>query len=217
MNNNIINITLPDGSVKQFSESVTAMDIAKSISEGLARNVLSATVNGEVWDANRLITQDSTIKLNTWNDREGKETFWHTSAHLLASAISELYPNAKFGIGPDIENGFYYDIDFGENQITPEDFSKIEEKMQELVKAGTKIIRKDISKADAIKMFSEQGEAYKVELINELEDGTITIYESGSFTDLCRGPHIPDFSPIKSIKILSLALTILLIIPTTKL
>lgn len=205
MNNNMINITLPDNSIKQFSEPVNAIDIAKSISEGLARNVLSATVNGEVWDANRLITQDCNIKLNTWNDREGKETFWHTSAHLLASAISELYPNAKFGIGPDIENGFYYDIDFGENQITPEDFSKIEEKMQELVKAGTKIIRKDISKADAIKMFSEQGEAYKVELINELEDGTITIYESGSFTDLCRGPHIPDFSPIKSIKILSLA------------
>lgn len=205
MNNNIINITLPDGSIKQFSESVNAMEIAKSISEGLARNVLSATVNGEVWDLNRMINQDSTIKLNTWNDREGKETFWHTSAHLLASAISELYPHAKFGIGPDIENGFYYDIDFGENQITPDDFSKIEEKMQELVKAGTKIIRKDISKADAIKMFSEQGEAYKVELINELEDGTITIYESGSFTDLCRGPHIPDFSPIKSIKILSLA------------
>ena len=205
MNNNMINITLPDNSVKQFSESVNAIDIAKSISEGLARNVLSATVNGEVWDANRPINTDSSIKLNTWNDREGKDTFWHTSAHLLASAISELFPNAKFGIGPEIENGFYYDIDFGDNQITPEDFPKIEEKMRELVKAETKIIRKDISKADAIKMFSDKGENYKVELINELEDGTITIYESGKFTDLCRGPHLLDFSPIKALKILTLA------------
>ncbi|MCK9163831.1 MAG: threonine--tRNA ligase [Bacteroidales bacterium] len=201
----MINITLPDNSVKQFSESVNAIDIAKSISEGLARNVLSATVNGEVWDANRPINTDSSIKLNTWNDREGKDTFWHTSAHLLASAISELFPNAKFGIGPEIENGFYYDIDFGDNQITPEDFPKIEEKMRELVKAETKIIRKDISKADAIKMFSDKGENYKVELINELEDGTITIYESGKFTDLCRGPHLLDFSPIKALKILTLA------------
>ncbi|MFA6806838.1 MAG: threonine--tRNA ligase [Bacteroidales bacterium] len=201
----MINITLPDNSVKQFSESVNAIDIAKSISEGLARNVLSATVNGEVWDANRPINTDSSIKLNTWNDREGKDTFWHTSAHLLASAISELFPNAKFGIGPEIENGFYYDIDFGDNQITPEDFPKIEEKMRELVKAETKIIRKDISKADAIKMFSDKGENYKVELINELEDGTITIYKSGKFTDLCRGPHLLDFSPIKALKILTLA------------
>ena len=205
MNNNMINITLPDNSMKQFSESVNAIDIAKSISEGLARNVLSATVNGEVWDANRPINTDSSIKLNTWNDREGKDTFWHTSAHLLASAISELFPNAKFGIGPEIENGFYYDIDFGDNQITPEDFPKIEEKMRELVKAETKIIRKDISKADAIKMFSDKGENYKVELINELEDGTITIYKSGKFTDLCRGPHLLDFSPIKALKILTLA------------
>ncbi|MDD3286723.1 MAG: TGS domain-containing protein, partial [Bacteroidales bacterium] len=130
----MINITLPDGSVKQFQEAVTAMDIAKSISEGLARNVLSANVNGEVWDSNRIIEKDSTIKLNTWNDIEGKETFWHSSAHLLASAISELYPNAKFGIGPSIENGFYYDIDFGDSQLSSEDFAKIEQKMQDLVK-----------------------------------------------------------------------------------
>ncbi|MFA6199578.1 MAG: threonine--tRNA ligase [Bacteroidales bacterium] len=201
----MINITLPDGSVKQFHEAVTAMDIAKSISEGLARNVLSANVNGEVWDANRPINKDSNVKLYTWNDQEGKDTFWHSSAHLLAAAISELYPDAKFGIGPAIENGFYYDIDFGDTQLSSEEFVKIEQKMQELVKSGITIVRKDISKADALKMFSERGEIYKVELINELEDGTITLYESGKFTDLCRGPHLIDFSSIKAIKILSLA------------
>ncbi|MEA4968591.1 MAG: threonine--tRNA ligase [Bacteroidaceae bacterium] len=201
----MINITLPDGSVKQFQEAVTAMDIAKSISEGLARNVLSANVNGEVWDSNRIIEKDSTIKLNTWNDIEGKETFWHSSAHLLASAISELYPNAKFGIGPSIENGFYYDIDFGDSQLSSEDFAKIEQKMQDLVKEGIQIKRHNISKVDALKMFSEKGETYKVELIEELEDGTITLYESGKFTDLCRGPHLSDFSQIKAVKILSLA------------
>ena len=201
----MINITLPDGSVKQFQEALTAMDIAKSISEGLARNVLSANVNGEVWDSNRIIEKDSTIKLNTWNDIEGKETFWHSSAHLLASAISELYPNAKFGIGPSIENGFYYDIDFGDSQLSSEDFAKIEQKMQDLVKEGIQIKRHNISKKDALKMFSEKGETYKVELIEELEDGTITLYESGKFTDLCRGPHLSDFSQIKAVKILSLA------------
>ncbi|MDD2577619.1 MAG: threonine--tRNA ligase [Bacteroidales bacterium] len=201
----MINITLPDGSVKQFQEAVTAIDIAKSISEGLARNVLSANVNGEVWDSNRIIEKDSTIKLNTWNDVEGKETFWHSSAHLLASAISELYPNAKFGIGPSIENGFYYDIDFGDSQLSSEDFAKIEQKMQDLVKEGIQIKRHNISKVDALKMFSKKGETYKVELIEELEDGTITLYESGKFTDLCRGPHLSDFSQIKAVKILSLA------------
>ncbi len=201
----MINITLPDGSVKQFQEAVTAMDVAKSISEGLARNVLSANVNGEVWDSNRLIENDSTVKLNTWNDIEGKDTFWHSSAHLLASAISELYPNAKFGIGPAIENGFYYDIDFGDVQLSSEDFANIENKMQELVKEGIQIKRHDISKADALKIFSERGETYKVELIEELVDGTITLYESGKFTDLCRGPHLSDFSQIKAVKILSLA------------
>lgn len=205
MINNMINIYLPDGSIKEFPASINAMDIAKNISEALARNVLSATVNEEVWDANRPITEDSSVKLNTWRDQEGKDTFWHSSAHLLASAISELYPYAKFGIGPAIENGFYYDIDFGDIQISPEDFVLIEQKMQELVKSETRIIRKDISKSDALKMFSERGENYKVELINELEDGTITIYESGKFTDLCRGPHLMDFSQIKAIKLLSLA------------
>lgn len=201
----MINITLPDGSIKQFENPTTAMEVAKSISEGLARNVLCATVNGEVVELNRTINNDCTLKLHTWNDTEGKHTFWHTSAHLLASAVLELYPNAKFGIGPAIENGFYYDIDFGEQVLSSEDFPKIEAKMAEIAKKGIPLIRKEVSKADALKWFEAKGETYKVELINDLEDGTITFYESGNFTDLCRGPHLVDFSPIKAIKVLSLA------------
>lgn len=201
----MINITLPDGSIKQFENPTTAMEVAKSISEGLARNVLCATVNGEVVELNRTINNDCTLKLHTWNDTEGKHTFWHTSAHLLASAVLELYPNAKFGIGPAIENGFYYDIDFGEQVLSSEDFPKIEAKMAEIAKNGIPLIRKEVSKADALKWFEAKGETYKVELINDLEDGTITFYESGNFTDLCRGPHLVDFSPIKAIKVLSLA------------
>lgn len=201
----MINITLPDGSIKQFENPTTAMEVAKSISEGLARNVLCATVNGEVVELNRTINNDCTLKLHTWNDTEGKHTFWHTSAHLLASAVLELYPNAKFGIGPAIENGFYYDIDFGEQVLSSEDFPKIEAKMAEIAKKGTPLIRKEVSKADALKWFEAKGETYKVELINDLEDGTITFYESGNFIDLCRGPHLVDFSPIKAIKVLSLA------------
>ena len=181
------------------------MEVAKSISEGLARNVLCATVNGEVVELNRTINNDCTLKLHTWNDTEGKHTFWHTSAHLLASAVLELYPNAKFGIGPAIENGFYYDIDFGEQVLSSEDFPKIEAKMAEIAKKGIPLIRKEVSKADALKWFEAKGETYKVELINDLEDGTITFYESGNFIDLCRGPHLVDFSPIKAIKVLSLA------------
>ncbi len=201
----MINITLPDGSIKQYENPTTAMEVARSISEGLARNVLCATVNGEVEELNRTINNDCTLKLHTWNDTEGKHTFWHTSAHLLASAVLELYPNAKFGIGPAIENGFYYDIDFGEQVLSSEDFPKIEAKMAEIVKKGIPLIRKEVSKADALKWFEAKGETYKVELINDLEDGTITFYESGNFTDLCRGPHLLDFSPIKAIKVLSLA------------
>lgn len=201
----MINITLPDGSIKQYENPTTAMEVAKSISEGLARNVLCATVNGEVVELNRAINNDCTLKLHTWNDTEGKHTFWHTSAHLLASAVLELYPNAKFGIGPAIENGFYYDIDFGEHVLSSEDFPKIEAKMAEIAKKGVPLIRKEISKADALKWFDAKGETYKVELINDLEEGTITFYESGNFTDLCRGPHLLDFSPIKAIKVLSLA------------
>ncbi|MDR0972222.1 MAG: threonine--tRNA ligase [Bacteroidales bacterium] len=201
----MIKITLPDGSIKEFNEPISSIDIAKSISEGLARNVLSAAVDGEKWDLNRLITKDSSVRLFTWNDNEGKQTFWHSSAHLLAAAVSELYPNAIFGIGPAIENGFYYDIDFKDHQLSSEELITIEEKMNFLAKEKIPIIRKEISKKEALEMFSKRGETYKVELINELEDGTITIYESGSFTDLCRGPHLMDFSPIKAIKLLSLA------------
>lgn len=201
----MINITLPDGSVKQYNEGVTSFDVAKSISEGLARNVLSATIDGEIVDLNRVITKDCSLKLNTWNDEDGKKTFWHSSAHLLASAVQSLYPDTKFGIGPAIENGFYYDIDFGDKVLSSEDFPKIEEKMKEIVKQGVKLVRKDVSKQEALKYFSDKGEKYKVELIDALEDGTITFYESGDFVDLCRGPHLVDFSPIKALKITSLA------------
>ncbi|MBQ9311626.1 MAG: threonine--tRNA ligase [Bacteroidales bacterium] len=201
----MINITLPDGSVKQYNEGVTPLDIAKSISEGLARNVLSATIDGVIKELNTPLSKDCSLKLNTWNDEDGKKTFWHSSAHLLASAVQALYPNAKFGIGPAIENGFYYDIDFGEYTLTTEDFAKIEEKMRELVKQGVKLIRREVSKQEALDWFSKRGEKYKVELIEALEDGTITFYESGDFTDLCRGPHLLDFSSIKALKITSLA------------
>lgn len=201
----MINITLPDGSVKQFEGNITPLDVAKSISEGLARNVLCASIDGNVVELSRTISQDCALKLYTWNDAEGKQTFWHSSAHLLAAAVLELYPNAKFGIGPAIENGFYYDIDFGDKVLSSEDFSKIESKMAEIVKRSVSLVRKEVSKAEALKWFEAKGEIYKVELINDLEDGTITFYESGDFIDLCRGPHLVDFSPIKAIKVLSLA------------
>lgn len=201
----MINVTLPDGSVKQYAEGTTAFDVAKSISEGLARNVLSATIDNQVRDLLTPLTKDCTLRLNTWNDEDGKHTFWHSSAHLLASAVQALYPNAKFGIGPAIEKGFYYDIDFGEDVLREEDFPKIEQKMAEIVKQGVKLVRKQVSKQEALDYFSARGEKYKVELINDLEDGTITFYESGDFTDLCRGPHLMDFSPIKAFKITSLA------------
>lgn len=201
----MINITLPDASVKQFNEGVTPLDVAKSISEGLARNVLSATIDGEIKELNTPLTKDCNLKLNTWNDEDGKKTFWHSSAHLLASAVQALYPDAKFGIGPAIENGFYYDIDFGKDVLTTEDFPKIEAKMKEIAKQGVQLVRREVSKQEALDWFSKRGEKYKVELIDALEDGTITFYESGEFTDLCRGPHLMDFSPIKALKITSLA------------
>ncbi len=201
----MINITLPDGSVKQYEKGITALQIAKDISEGLARNVLSAKVNGEVIDATRPLNEDATVQLLTWNDPEGKATMWHSSAHLMAEAIEELYPGVKFGIGPDIENGFYYDIDFGEYSISEKDFPKIEKKMQELARQKQPYIRKEVSKEDAIKYFTEKGDEYKLELINELNDGEITFYKTGNFVDLCRGPHLPDTSPIKAIKLLKLA------------
>ncbi len=201
----MINITLPDGSVRQYEAGVTALDIAKSISEGLARNVLAAKVDDKVVELYRPINADAKVQLLTWNDEDGKKTFWHTSAHLLATALMELYPGIKFGIGPAIETGFYYDIDFGENQISSDDFAKIEKKMMELVQAKTPITRRDVSKAEALDYFGKRGETYKLELINDLEDGTISFYESGNFTDLCRGPHLVDFGAIKAVKLINLA------------
>ncbi|KAF0128787.1 MAG: threonyl-tRNA synthetase [Bacteroidetes bacterium] len=201
----MINITLPDQSVRQYEAGVTALEIAKSISEGLARNVLSAKVDNEVWDATRAINQDSRVQLLTWNDLEGKATMWHSSAHLMAEAIEQLFPGVKFGIGPDIENGFYYDIDPGEKVLTEADLVLIEKKMIELAKEKQTYQRKEVSKEEALNFFTDKGDEYKLELINDLEDGKITFYESGSFTDLCRGPHLPDTSFIKAVKLTSIA------------
>ncbi len=201
----MINITLPDNSTRQYPEGISGIDIAKSISEGLARKVLSIKVNEEVWDATRPIRQDARIKLLTWDDEEGKATMWHSSAHLMAEAIESLYPGVKFGIGPDIENGFYYDIDFGDHQISSEDFPKIEARMTEFARQKQNFVRREVSKAEALDYFEKKGDEYKLELISELEDGTISIYESGQFTDLCRGPHLPDTSPVKAIKLLATA------------
>ena len=201
----MINITLPDGSVRQYESGVTALDIAKSISEGLARNVLAANVNGEVQDATRTIQTDSTVKLLTWNDDDGKKTMWHSSAHLMAEALEELYPGIKFGIGPPIENGFYYDVDLGDRSISAEDLPAVEAKMKELAKKKSQYVRKDMSKADAIAYFTEKGDEYKLDLLEGLEDGTITFYEQGNFTDLCRGPHIPDTGFIKAVKLMNVA------------
>lgn len=200
-----ISITFPDGAVKQYESGVNALEIAKSISEGLARNVLAAKVNGSVIDATRAITADATLQLLTWNDDEGKKTFWHSSAHLLAEALEALYPGVKFGIGPPIENGFYYDIDFGDYNFGAEDFEKLESKMAELAKAANTYLRTEVSKADAIDYFTKKGDGYKLELISELNDGEITFYQQGNFTDLCRGPHIPNTGFVKAIKVMNTA------------
>ena len=201
----MISITLPDGSVRQYDKGITSMQIAQSISEGLARNVLAAEVNGEVWDASRPIEEDSAMKLLTWNDAKGKSTYWHSSAHLLAEALEALYPGTKFGIGPAIETGFYYDVDFGDQTLSSDDFKKIEDKMIELAKTKNEYIRKPVSKADAIEYFTEKGDEYKLDLIKDLPDGAITFYTQGNFTDLCRGPHIPNTGFIKAAKLMSLA------------
>ena len=201
----MIKITFPDGSVREYAEGTTAMQIAESISSRLAQEVLAASVNGEIWDLSRPIHEDAAVKLFKWEDEEGKHAFWHSSAHLMAEALQELYPGIKFGIGPAIENGFYYDVDPGEAVIKDSDFPVIEAKMRELVAKKEEIKRQDISKADAMKMFGDRGEEYKTELISELEDGKITTYTQGSFTDLCRGPHLPNTSYIKAIKITSVA------------
>ena len=201
----MINITFPDNSVKQFEQGVTPLEIAQSLSPQLARDVLSASVNDQEWDLTRPIESDATLRLFKWDDPEGKHAFWHSSAHLLAEALQELFPGVKFGIGPAVETGFYYDIDPNGNSITAADFPAIEAKMLELAKRNESIVRADISKADALKMFGERGETYKCELIEELEDGHITTYTQGSFTDLCRGPHIPSTGVIKAAKIMNLA------------
>ncbi|HNY59366.1 MAG: threonine--tRNA ligase [Bacteroidales bacterium] len=201
----MINITFPDDSKKQYDKGITGLDIAKSISEGLARNVLAAEVNGEVWDATRPINGDSSVRLLTWDDEEGKATMWHSSAHLMAGAIETLFPGAKFGIGPDIEAGFYYDVDTGDRQITDADLILIENKMKEMVKEKHSFTRRQVSKNEAIDYFTKKGDEYKLELISELEDGDITFYESGNFVDLCRGPHLPNTGYIKAIKLLSIA------------
>jgi threonyl-tRNA synthetase len=201
----MINITFPDNSVRQFEAGVTPLDIAKSLSEGLARNVLSAKVNGKMWDAMRPVNEDATIQLFTWDDPEGKATFWHSSAHLMAEAIEALYKGVKFGIGPAVDAGFYYDIDTGDMTLTEADLVAIEKKMLELAREKQTFERVDVSKAEALKYFTEKGDEYKEELISELEDGTITYYKCGAFTDLCRGPHIPNTGFIKAVKLTSLA------------
>jgi len=200
-----VKITLPDGTIREYSKGVSAMDIALSISEGLARNVLAAEVNGEVWDANRTISQDSGVKLLTWNDEGGKSTFWHSSAHLMAEALEALYPGVKLGIGPSIEQGYYYDVDFGDQVFDAANLEDIEKKMLELAREKNVYVRKDISKDEAVSYFKEKDDEYKLELLEGLDDGTITFYEQGNFTDLCRGPHIPHTGFIKAIKLLSVA------------
>ena len=200
-----IDVTLPDGTVREYEQGATAMDVARSISEGLARNVLSAKVNGEVRDANRPLPGDCTVQLLTWKDDQGKATMWHSSAHLLAEAVEVLYPGTKFGIGPPIENGFYYDLDLGDKVIGDGDFKAIEDKMKELASKKETFVRREVPKAEAIAYFKEKDDEYKLELLDGLEDGTISFYTQGNFTDLCRGPHIPDTSSIKAIKIMSVA------------
>jgi threonyl-tRNA synthetase len=202
----MINITFPDGSVRKYEPGVTGMEIARSLSNSLAREVLSINVNNEIWDLNRPIGQDATIKLNKWEDEDGKHAFWHSSAHLMAEAIESLYPGTKFGIGPAIENGFYYDVDMGDEVILSDgDLPAIEQKMRELASLKSPYLREEISKEQALKYFGGKGDEYKTELIGELEDGTITFYHQGKFTDLCRGPHLTDTSPIRAIKLLNVA------------
>lgn len=203
--NIMIKVTLPDGSVREYPKGTTSMQVAQSISEGLARNVLSAKVNGEVWDASRPLNNDCALQLLTWNDAEGKSTLWHSSAHLMAEAIQSVYPHAKFAIGPPVENGFYYDIDFGNKAFSTDELEKIEAKMMEMARTNSEYIRKDVSKADAIKYFTERNDPYKLELIDGLDDGSITFYTQGTFTDLCRGPHIPNTGFIKAVKLLRVA------------
>ena len=201
----MIHITLPDGSVREYAAGTSSADIAKSISEGLARKVLAAEVNGEVWDSARPIQSDASVRLLTWDDKNAKATFWHSSAHLMAEALEILYPGVKFGIGPAIEHGFYYDIDLGDRTISDDDLKKIEDKMKELAKTNSAYKREDVAKDKAIAYFTEKGDQYKLELLDGLADGTITFYTQGNFTDLCRGPHIPATGVIKAVKLTNIA------------
>lgn len=201
----LVNITLPDGTVKQFPQGVKGIEIAQSISEGLARNALSIEVNGEIWDLTRPIHSHAPIKIFTWNDEGGKYAFWHSSAHLFAEALEALYPGAKFGIGPPIENGFYYDVDLGDAAFGDEELAAVEKKMVELAKQNNSFVRRDVSKKEALEYFTKKGDPYKLELIDGLADGSITFYQQGNFVDLCRGPHIPTTAPIKAIKLLNVA------------
>ena len=201
----MIKITFPDGSSREFEAGVTPLQVAESISSRLAQDVLASTINGQEWDLSRPVNEDATIKLHKWEDAEAKHAFWHSSAHLMAEALQELYPGMKFGIGPAIENGFYYDVDPGDAVIKDGDFAAIEAKFMELAARKSPIVRNDISKADALKKFEDKGDEYKVELITDLTDGTITLYSQGNFTDLCRGPHLPHTGEIKAFKILSVA------------
>ncbi|MFO0355586.1 MAG: threonine--tRNA ligase [Sphingobacteriaceae bacterium] len=201
----MIKITLPDGSVREFEKGTTSHQVALSISEGLARNVISAKVNGEVWDSSRPINHDANLQLLTWNDDDGKATFWHSSAHLMAEALEALYPGVKFWVGPPLENGFYYDVDLGGQALTPADFEKIENKMLELARKNNPYVRKEISKNEAIAYFKDKNDEYKLDLLERLDDGNITFYTQGDFTDLCRGPHIPNTGIIKAAKILNIA------------
>ena len=201
----MINITFPDGSVRQFNNGITPFEIANSISPRLASEILAATVNSQIYEINRPITQDSRIKLHKWEDQEAKSTFWHSSSHLMAEALEQLFPGIKFGIGPAIETGFYYDVDSGERQITESDLKSIEEKMVELAREKQQFVRREISKEEAMSVYSNKGDEYKCELIKDLEDGTISFYTNGTFTDLCRGPHLVDTSVIKAVKLTSIA------------
>ncbi|WP_047445388.1 threonine--tRNA ligase [Alistipes sp. ZOR0009] len=201
----MIKITFPDNSVKEYPEGSSSLDIAKSISPRLAQDVLAATVNGQVWDLTRPITTDATLKLHKWDDTEGKNAFWHSSAHLMAEALEAIYPGVKLGIGPSIENGFYYDIDLNGQPLVEADLVKIENKMLELARTKSPYVRKEVSKEEALNTYTEKGDPYKVELIRDLQDGTITFYTQGNFTDLCRGPHLPDTGSIKAIKLTSIA------------
>ncbi len=205
MSSDPIKISLPDGSVKEFTKGVTGKEIAESISSGLARVALSISVNGEIWDLNRPIDLDANIQIHTWESEEGKYTFWHSSAHILAEAIQEVFPDAKFGIGPPIDNGFYYDVDFGDHTLQQEDLLTLEKKFIERARAKSSFDRTSISKAEAIQFYRDRSNEYKIDLIEGLEDGEITFYTQGGFTDLCRGPHVPETSVIKAVALTSIA------------